>query len=153
MKVTGSYLLNAPREQVWSLINNPAALVSLIPGCEKLEQVGPAEYRGQMQIRLPAVAGRYEVYVRLLEDDELYRRRFAGEVNGPAGSIRGDAAFALQATADKTTLEYEAQGTVAGLLARLSERFVEGAARGLLNQGLARLDRDLNEIASLRSRP
>jgi carbon monoxide dehydrogenase subunit G len=97
-----------------------------------------------MQIWLPAVAGRYEVYVRLLEEDEPYRRRFVGEVDGPAGSIRGDAAFALQTTGDKTALEYEAQGTVSGLLARLSERFVEGAARGLVNQGLVKLNQGLN---------
>ena len=70
MKISDSYILHSPREQAWPLIQDPAALVHLIPGCEKLEQISPTEYRGQMQIPVAAVAGTYSTYVRLLEDPE-----------------------------------------------------------------------------------
>ncbi len=39
MKVTGSATLNAPREQVWAALNDPAVLVRTIPGCQQLEEV------------------------------------------------------------------------------------------------------------------
>ena len=72
MKVAGRYILDAPPDRVWPVIHDPTSLVRLIPGCEKLEQIGPAEYRGQMQLWLAAVAGKYETRVKLLESGEPY---------------------------------------------------------------------------------
>ena len=143
MKVAGHYMLDAPPGRVWPVIHDPTSLVRLIPGCEKLEQIGPAEYRGQMQLRLAAVAGKYETRVKLLESGEPYLTGFEGEVSGPAGSIRGSASFRLLPAEDKTLLEYEGQGMIAGALATMNGRFVEGVARSLINQGLATLNKQL----------
>jgi uncharacterized protein len=43
MKISGNYLLHSPREQVWLLIPEPAALMRPIPGCDQLEQASPTE--------------------------------------------------------------------------------------------------------------
>ena len=149
MKIAGSYTLHSLREQVWPLIQDPASLVRLIPGCEQLEQVSPAEYRGQMQIPVAAVAGTYSTYVRLLDNPEPYLTRFEGEMNGPAGAMRGQAWFRLAAGDDAATavLTYEGQGIISGPLGRMDGRFTESVARSLLNQGLANLDRQLQEQA------
>jgi carbon monoxide dehydrogenase subunit G len=146
MKITGSYTLHAPAEQVWPLIHDPTSLVSLIPGCDRLEAVGPNEYRGQMQIALPAVAGRYETCVKLLDAPAPYCIRLNGEIRGPAGAISGSAAFRLTVAGDHSLLEYEAQGMISGPLSRMDGRIAEGAARSLLNQGLASLDQQLQEM-------
>ncbi|MDP2989306.1 MAG: carbon monoxide dehydrogenase subunit G [Kiritimatiellota bacterium] len=141
MKVAGSHTLHAAAEQVWPLISDPASLISLIPGCDKLEPVGLNEYRGQMQIALPAVAGRYETYVKLLDTTAPYCIRLDGEIRGPAGAIWGSAAFRLTAAGDQSLLEYEAQGVVAGPLAQMDGRILESVAKALIKQGLSRLDR------------
>jgi len=145
MKISGNYLLHSPREQVWPLIQDPAALVRLIPGCEQLEQISPTEYRGQMQIPVAAVAGTYNTYVRLLEDPEPYLTRFDGEMEGPAGAMRGSAWFRMMTEDNNSILVYEGQGIISGPLGRMDGRFTEGVARSLLNQGLANLDRQLQE--------
>jgi uncharacterized protein len=147
MKISGNYLLHSPRKRVWPLIQDPAALVRLIPGCEKLEQISPTEYCGQMQIPVAAVAGTYSTYVRLLEDPEPYLTRFKGEMEGPAGTVRGSAWFRLAEGEDAATslLFYEGQGMISGPLSRMDGRISEGVARSLLNQGLANLDRQLQE--------
>jgi len=148
MKISGNYLLHSPREQVWPLIQDPAALVRLIPGCEQLEQISPTEYRGQMQIPVAAVAGTYNTYVRLLEDPEPYLTRFDGEMEGPAGAIRGSAWFRMLTADNNSILVYEGQGIISGPLGRMDGRFTESVARSLLNQGLANLDRQLQESAT-----
>jgi len=143
MKITGNYTLHGPREYVWPLIQDPASLVRLIPGCEQLKQVSPTEYRGQMQIPVAAVAGAYTMYVRLLEECELYLTRFEGEMAGPAGVATGEGAFRLLAEEDRSRLVYEGQAIITGPLGRMDGRFTEGVAYTLIQQGLANLDRQL----------
>ncbi len=143
MKVAGSYTFDSARENIWPLIYDPISLMNLIPGCEQLEQVNPNEYRGQVQVRLPAMADTYTTYVKLIELDEPRYCRFEGEVNGSAGSMSGTAAFELNTVDSQTILEYEGQALITGPLARLDSRFVEGIAQTLIKQGLAKLSKQL----------
>jgi carbon monoxide dehydrogenase subunit G len=150
MKITGNYTFKVPRERVWPRIFDPASLLGLIPGCKNLEQVGPREYRGQIQINLAAVSGSYDTLVTILERREPDYCRFDGEVDGPTGLISGTAAFTLREVQGETILDYEAQGVITGALAKLSPRFVEGIAKTLINQGLARLNKEL-QVETLES--
>ena len=149
MKISGCYTLNGPREQVWPLIYDPVSLVSLIPGCEQIEQVSPDEYRGQMQVRLPAVSGVFHTYVKIIERDAPHCSRFEGEVHGSAGSIKGAAFFELKEVEPQQTLIiYEGQAIISGALAKLNSRFVEGIAKTLIDQGLAKLNKQVQAQAT-----
>lgn len=149
MKISGAYTLHAGREQVWALIHNPTHLIRLIPGCEQLSETGPAEYRGQMQIPVAAMAGVYTTCVHLQESTEPFTTRFTGEMNGSAGALRGDAWFHLAEGEDETTslLTYEGQGMITGPLSRMDGRIAESVARSLIGQGLANLDRYLQTMS------
>ena len=143
MKVAGSYRFDGSRESIWPLIYDPASLVSLIPGCDQIEQISSDEYRGQMHIKLPAVAGIYTTYVKLIECSKPHYCRFEGEVNGSAGSIEGVASFRLETVDSQTVMEYEGQAMISGPLAKLDSRFVEGIVQTLLKQGLAKLNKQI----------
>ena len=144
MRISGSYLLEAPGERVWPVIFDPRSLMNLIPGCQQLERVGENEYRGQIQIGVAAVRGVYETSVRVLEQSPLSRCRLEGEVSGPAGVIQGQASFVLKEVEDgKTQLDYEADATITGALAQLSPRFIEGLVRTLIRHGLTELNQQL----------
>ena len=143
MKVNGSYTLDATHVEVWPHIFDPAELASLIPGCQRLEQVSPDEYHGTFMMWLSAISGAYETTVRVLEREEPARCRFEGEVTGPTGRVTGTATFWLAENNDQTLLTYEAQGILSGALGTDRPRFVEGVAKTLINQGLDKLNRDL----------
>lgn len=145
MKITGNYTLDGSRQDIWPLIHDPSSLVSLIPGCEQLDQISPDEYRGQVQLRLPAVTGTYTTYVKLIEDEVPRYCRFEGKVDGPAGSLSGTASFKLEPVGTQTILEYEGQAMIIGSLARLDSRFAEGLAQTLIKQGLARLNAQIQK--------
>src|SRR5215467_7438805 len=42
MKLAGDYLFEAPVREVWNALFDPEVLAAVMPGCEKLEPVGPA---------------------------------------------------------------------------------------------------------------
>jgi hypothetical protein len=153
MKIAGSYLFDVPKERLWRQILDPASLVDLIPGSERIEQVGPDEYRGQVVVRLAGMAGTYTTRIRLVERDEPHSCRMEGEAEGAAGSIRGNAAFRLSEQDRQTRLEYEGQGVVGGLLGNLGSRMVEGVVQSMIQQGLARLNEQLRHEAEVGGEP
>jgi kynurenine formamidase/carbon monoxide dehydrogenase subunit G len=145
MKVSGSYTLDAPRERVWAAVYDPKSLLAIIPGCQEIEQVSADEYRGQILMRLPAVVGSYQTYMKVVEFEQPYYSKFEGEVEGELGKIRGTASFRLEEVAGQTNLEFEGQGLITGSLAKLDSRFAEGLAKSLTKQGLAKLNKQLRK--------
>lgn len=144
MKIAGAYTLDAPVERVWPLIFDPVALVGLIPGCQRMEQVGPNEYRGQIHVGLTGITGIYETVVKIAEREEPHFCRLEGEVTSSAGSIKGSASFRLKEEVDhRTLIEYEGNAILMGALAKFSSRFFEGVAQTMINQGLAKLNDQL----------
>ncbi len=146
MKVTGNYTFDAPQARVWAAIYDLKSLLAIIPGCQEIEQVSDTEYRGRIQMRLPAVIGTYQSYMKLVEFEEPHYSHFEGEVEGTLGSIKGTASFRLKAEAEgQTVLEYEGQGLITGSLSKLNSRFAEGLAKSLVTQGLSKLNKQLQD--------
>ncbi len=144
VEVVGSYMLEAPIDEIWPHIFDPKSLMSLIPGCQQLEQVSTDEYRGRIQVGIAAVSGTYDTYVRVVEHAPPHRCRFKGEISGATGTIKGEASFTLKEVEECNNLiEYQAKGIITGALAKLSPRFVEGVAQTLIKLGLANLNKQL----------
>jgi carbon monoxide dehydrogenase subunit G len=145
IEIVGSEKLEAAIDEVWPHIFDPASLMSLIPGCQQLEQVSPGEYRGQIKVAIAAVSGTYETYVSVVERDPPRHCQFKGEVRGSTGRVTGSASFSLKEVEDQdnSLIEYQARGMITGALARLNPRYVEGVARTLINLGLTNLNQQL----------
>ena len=60
MKVSGTHLLNAPRDRVWQCLNDPAFLKECLPGCESMEATGPDQYQVTLTDRY--CRGQREIY-------------------------------------------------------------------------------------------
>ena len=147
MNVAGSYTFTAPRENVWELIHTPASLIKIIPGCQSVEQISPTEYRGHIQMKLPAIVGEYTTYIKLTNFEQPDYCHFEGEVSGAPGAISGTASFnLLDEDTLHTKIDFSGQGLITGPLARLNDRFAEGIAKSLISQGLAQLDKQLQQI-------
>ena len=147
MKVSGSATLAASPDAVFAAICDPGALLEVIPGCQEIHQVSADEYRGRIAIRLPAVVGTYDTVVRLVNTDPPAWGELEGRLEGRVGTISGRATFHLRGQDGGTVVEYDGSGVVGGPLARLDSRFLEGFARSLVNEGLARLGRRLQAVA------
>ncbi len=146
MKISGSATLDAPREAVYAAICDPAALLEVIPGCTEIQLVSADEYRGRVAMRLPAIVGTYETRVRLVDAQPPSSGALEGSATGRIGSVAGRGTFRLADQGGRTLIEYEGTGVISGPLARLDSRFIEGVARSLINEGLARLGRRLQRV-------
>lgn len=143
LKLSDSYLFDAPRDHIWPLIFDPQSLLDLIPGCERIDQTGPDEYLSTLKLSLGAIQENYQVQIKILEEYQPRFCRMHGEVNGKNGIISGETAFELQAEGKKTSLNYQGSAVITGALGKINARFMEGVIKTLIRQGLNKLQNQL----------
>jgi len=139
MRISGNAIVNAPGEEIWALIFNPKSLLQLVPGCDQVEQVAPDQYRARLTLRVPALAGSYEIRIRIMESEPLCFCRLEGDAQGPGGGVKGTGIFTLLPQDQQTCIEYDSEIQISGPLAGMHVRFIEGVAQTLMKQGLAKL--------------
>jgi carbon monoxide dehydrogenase subunit G len=119
---------------VWAAFLDPETLASAIPGCDKLESIGPDEYKAVMKVGVGPIKGTFEGKVRLFDQEPPARYRMAVEGTGAPGFVRGEAAMHLEEAGSATRVRYDADVQVGGLIASVGQRMLGGAARLILDQ-------------------
>ena len=144
MKLEGSYEVKAPREKVWSAFLGPETLRKAIPGCEKLEMVGPDEYKATMKIGVAAVKGTFEGKVRLSDKKPADSYRLAAEGSGGPGFVRADTLISLADIDGGTRVSYTADVQVGGLIAGVGQRMLGGVSKMMADQFFNRMSEQLS---------
>jgi carbon monoxide dehydrogenase subunit G len=129
MKLEGAYEVPAPRQKVYEAFLDPKLLKKAIPGCEKLESVGPDEYKATMKIGVGGVKGTFEGKVRLSDKQPPDSYKMAVEGSGGPGFIRGETVITLTDADGKTRVSYAADVQVGGLIASVGQRMLGGVSK------------------------
>jgi uncharacterized protein len=153
MKVSGTYILNAPRERVWELLNDPAFLKACLPGCESMEAIGPDQYQVVLTVGIAAVKGKYIGSVTLLEKEPLWRLTMRVEGKGSGGFMQGTGQLELADDPQGTKVTYQGDVQVGGPIASVGQRLLEGAAKMIVGQFFAAVNAQLAAIAAPPSAP
>jgi uncharacterized protein len=141
MKVTGGAALNAPVEAVWTALNDPAVLVRTIPGCERLETIGPDSYRLTITTGMAAVRGTYTGEVSLEDQQPPGSFTLRASGTGGPGTISTDVRVRLAAADDGSTwLSYDADAVVGGVIAGVGQRMLAGVAKRMAEQFFGSVD-------------
>lgn len=134
MKIQGSYLLPASREQVWGLLTDPERLARILPGCDRLEPAGPDRYKVAVKLAIAAISGNYSGSVELAEKKPPHSLRLKMEGKGVPGFMSGTAWLELVDKAGQTEVRYSGEAKVGGLIAAVGQRMIEAAAKRVLQQ-------------------
>lgn len=146
MKIQGEHTFDAPRALVWQALLDPAVLARVLPGTERLEQVGDNEFRGAMNVQVGPVKGQFQGTLQLtnLVPPESYHMKLDG--NGPNGFMNGEGEIRLADAPAGTTLRYDLDAQVGGRVAGVGQRLLESSARAITKQGLEGLSRELQAM-------
>jgi hypothetical protein len=127
--ITGTYKFDAAPDRVWTLMMDPAAIASCIPGCEALEPDGPDRYRARITIGLAAITGTYDGIVVIADKTDLASYRLDVEGQGKAGFVKGSATISLRPEGTSTIVDVNGTVQTGGALARLGQRLIGWAAK------------------------
>ena len=147
MKIEGSYDIPVPRERVWEAFLDPDRLRQAIPGCEKLEAVGPDEYKATMKVGVGPVKGTFEGKVRLTDKKPPESYRMAVEGSGGPGFVRGESVMMLVEADGGTHVSYSADVQVGGLIAGVGQRMLGAVSRMMADQFFTRMGELLSPVA------
>jgi carbon monoxide dehydrogenase subunit G len=139
MKIEGSSDIPAPRERVWAAFLDPELLAQALPGCERLEAIGPNEYKATMKVGVAAIKGTFEGKVKLSDLEPPNRYRMAVEGSGGPRFVRGDAGMQLSDVEGGTKVSYDADVQVGGLIASVGQRMLGGVTKMMLDQFFTRM--------------
>jgi carbon monoxide dehydrogenase subunit G len=143
MKIEGAHDVPAPRQRVWEAFLDPALLRQAIPGCEKLEAIGPDEYKATMKVGVAAVKGTFEGKVRITDQQPPESYRLHVEGSGGPGFVRGETLITLtDLDGGATRVSYSADVQVGGLIAGVGQRMLGGVSKMMADQffgGMSRL--------------
>ena len=139
MKIEGSADIPAPRDKVWAAFLDPDVLAQALPGCEKLEAIGPNEYKATMKVGVAAIKGTFEGKVKLSDLEPPNRYRMAVEWSGGPGFVRGDAGMQMSDVDGGTKVSYDADVQVGGLIASVGQRMLGGVTKMMLDQFFTRM--------------
>jgi uncharacterized protein len=129
MDITASYTFNAPRERVWDLMLDPAAIAACIPGCEALEPDGNNRYRAKITIGMAAITGTYDGTVVISDKVEHESYKLSVEGQGRPGFVKGSAAVTLKTDGGATVVDVAGTVQTGGAIARLGQRLIASAAK------------------------
>jgi uncharacterized protein len=140
MNISGSYTLNAPREQVWNALLDPDLLKRAIPGCESLEPTGDNQYAVRLNVAVAGVKGVYQGTLQMLDAQKPESYRVVLDGAGTRGIVHSDGVLRLETNAAGTTdLHYTGQAQLGGALASLGAQVASGAANMLVKQYFGRM--------------
>ena len=134
MKISGTHLLNAPRQRVWESLNDPAFLQECLPGCESMEAIGPDQYQVTLTIGIAVVKGKYTGTVTLSEKEPPQRFKMRVEGKGTGGFMQGTGLLELSEDPQGTQVTYTGDVQVGGPIASVGQRLLEGAAKMMVGQ-------------------
>lgn len=140
MKVSGSATLQAPREQVWTALNDPAVLVRTIPGCQRLEAIDTDAYRMTITAGVASIKGVYTGEVRLTDQQPLDRFVLKAAGSGGPGTVSADVLVTLDDQGQTTTLTYDADAVVGGMIGGVGQRMLTGVAKKTAGEFFSAVD-------------
>jgi 2-furoyl-CoA dehydrogenase large subunit len=135
----GSAFIAAAPEQVWKALLDPETLAKVIPGCHRMERLGPNRYRADLSLGIGAVRGRFDASVALSDLEPPKKAVLSGGLHGPLGSSSGRGNVRLEPVEGGTRLSYGYAIEVSGKVAAVGARMLDGAARVLMGQFFHRL--------------
>ena len=116
MKLEGSYIINASKEEVWLAMNNPEILQASIPGCESLEKLSETQFTAIVKAKIGPVKASFTGEVSLENLNPPHSYTLTGEGKGGlAGFASGAADITLSEHDEGTELQYEVEAQVGGV--------------------------------------
>lgn len=132
MKISGEALLQAPVEDVWHTLLDPAVLVRTIPGCERLETTGENAYAMTVTVGVAAIRGTYTGTCALSDLEPPTSLRLSAQGSGAPGTIGAEVGVRLRDNGDATTsLSWDAEVVVGGMIAGVGQRMLASVSRRL----------------------
>lgn len=144
MRLEGTHILNAPVQQVWTLMLDPDILAKITPGIKSLEPIGDRKYKAISDVKLGPVSGSFTGEMEVADIREPERFTLKMKQNSKIGNVSAEGQIVLKAIdTSQTEVVFSGDAKLSGTLARTGQRVLSGVARTLTQQFFQSLEEEL----------
>ena len=147
MNIVEEHTFPVPREELWRVLHDAKGMANWIPGCERLDQIGPDRYAATLRVGVAAIKGTYQGVVEIRDKEFPSRYTLAVDGSATPGFVHGVATMELfEAGAGQSRLVVRGTAEVGGLIASVGQRFLSGIARQMTHQLLRNIEKEVTGV-------
>ena len=139
MKIAGSYVVPAPPERAYAMLQDPEVLAKTMPGCDQLNRIGPDEYEMKMKMAIASIQGLFAGKVKIEDQNPPVSFKLSVEGTGKVGFMKGSGVLTLKAQGEGTQVGFDGDVQVGGLIAGVGQRLVETTAKFVIRKFFEKL--------------
>ncbi len=135
MHFEGSVEISAPRDRVWSFVIDPTQVGSCGPGVESIEIVDDTHFRARAKVGVGFISARFVVDMEMAEQEPPNRAVIKAHGQAPGSAVDATASMTLRDGSDGlTVMDWQADVLIAGTIASVGARLMEGTANKMIAQ-------------------
>jgi uncharacterized protein len=135
MQFSGTVQIAAPRARVWSFLMDPDQVGSCGPGVESIDIVDEDHFKAKAKVGVGFISARFLVEMTVAERNEPDLAILKAHGQAPGSAVDATANMALSGPDEgPTTMDWSADVNIAGTLASVGARMIEGTANKMIGQ-------------------
>jgi len=135
MHFEGSVPIKASREKVWAFVIDPEQVGQCGPGVEKIEVVDATHFKATAKVGVGFISARFIVNMEFVDLEAPDAATIKAHGQAPGSAVDADAQMRLSDGADGgTTMDWSADVNIAGTIASVGARLIEGTADKMIGQ-------------------
>jgi carbon monoxide dehydrogenase subunit G len=135
MRFEGSVPIHAPRDRVWAFVIDPQQVGPCGPGVEKIDVVDETHFKATAKVGIGFISARFVVDMSFAEQQPPDRAVIKAHGQAPGSAVDATAEMRLSDGPDgDTVMDWSADVNIAGTLASVGARLIEGTANKMIGQ-------------------
>ena len=127
--------IQAPQDRVWAFLADPRQVGSCGPGVESVEVIDETHFKVTAKVGIGFINARFVVNVEMADQVPPDRASIKAHGQAPGSAVDATATVTLAGgAAGGTRLDWNAEVSIAGTLASVGARLVEGTANRMIGQ-------------------
>jgi len=135
MRFEGSVPINAPRDKVWAFVTDPEQVGQCGPGVETIDVVDATHFKAVAKVGIGFISARFNTDMEFAELEPPSRALIKVHGQAPGSAVDATAEMHLSDGPDgSTVMDWSADVNIAGTLASIGARLIEGTANKMIGQ-------------------
>jgi len=145
VKLEGTKEFDAPREVVWSVINDPAKMAKTMPGVSSFEITDDTHWNAKVKVPLGLGGLKMSIAFTKLEERPLEFASLNAKGTGVGALMNMTTSFTLSGEGEKTSMAWEADVKIAGPVGSMGQRVLQPIINQQVGNTLTALEQQVEE--------
>lgn len=131
MKISDSFIVQAPIETVWDFLLDIERMSQCVPGIESVEAVDDKTYRGKLRVKIGPISTAFNGMVELTEVEPPHRlvASVSGDDKTKGSAVKAAFESTLESVDNGTQVNYQMDLNLRGKLAQFGSAVVTATAK------------------------